>query len=168
VTLVACGLVVPTDDIGIGQGFFGSCRNILGTIATSIFVSINGNRVSATMAANIPPAVIGAGLPPSSVPAVFAAMRNGTAAALQAVPGINAGIIAAYQTARKDSYSQSFQTVYLSAIAFGSIALLASFWIPNVDKLMTNFLNKRVDGVMAPRNTSEDELKSEKEHTSAV
>ncbi|KAK8105665.1 siderophore iron transporter [Apiospora kogelbergensis] len=67
-TLVSCGLIVPVDDIGIGQGFFGSCRNILGTIATSIFVSINGNRLPKEMANNIPSAVVQAGLPPTSVP----------------------------------------------------------------------------------------------------
>jgi len=146
-TLVSCGLVVPVHDIGIGQGFFGSCRNIIGTIATSIFVSINGNRVSQTMASNVPPAVINAGLPASSVPLLFQAAKNGTTAAIQSVPGITPTIIAAFSRAQRDSYSQSFQTVYYVSIAFGSLAIIASYWAPNVDSLLTGFLNKRVDGV---------------------
>ncbi|KAH8887258.1 MFS general substrate transporter [Thozetella sp. PMI_491] len=163
VTLVSCGLVVPAHDIGIGQGFFGSCRNIIGTIATSIFVSIYGNRISQTQSQNIPPAIVGAGLPASSVPLVFQALKNGTAAALRSVPSINSTIIEAYNVALKDSYSQSFSTVYLSGIAFGSVALVASYWAPRVDMLMTNFLNKRIDGVQVPgiRERYESDKKSD-------
>jgi hypothetical protein len=156
-TLVSCGLIVPAHDIGIGQGFFGSCRNIIGTIATSIFVSIYGSRISQTQSQNIPSAVIEAGLPPPDVPLLFQAIKNGTAAALQSVPGINATIIDAYGSAQKDSYSESFSTVYLTSVAFGLVALVASYWAPNVDLLMTSFLNKRIDGVQIapPREASE-------------
>ncbi|KAK8868407.1 siderophore iron transporter [Apiospora arundinis] len=146
-TLVTCGLIVPVNDIGIGQGFFGSCRNILGTIATSIFVSINGNRLPQEMEDRIPPAVIGAGLPPTSVPTLLEAAKTGKATALKAVPGINSTIIEAFSTAQKDSYSRSFAVIYLNTIAFGGVALIASYWSPNVDSMMTNFVNKRVDGI---------------------
>jgi len=96
--------------------------------------------------AKIPPAVVKAGLPSSSVPDLFKAYKNGTAAALQKVPGFNAAVGAALQTAVKDSYSRSFRIVFLSSLGFAGIALVASVFAQNVDHLMTNFLNKRIDG----------------------
>lgn len=46
-SMLEIGLVTPAADIGIGQGFFGSCRNIGGTIASKAGVSTP--RVSSTM-----------------------------------------------------------------------------------------------------------------------
>jgi hypothetical protein len=38
--LVSCGLVPPAKDIGLAQGFFGSCRNICGSIASMLLFKV--------------------------------------------------------------------------------------------------------------------------------
>jgi sugar phosphate permease len=38
--LVSCGLVPPAKDIGLAQGFFGSCRNICGSIASKLLFKL--------------------------------------------------------------------------------------------------------------------------------
>ena len=91
------------------------------------------------------PAVENAGLPASSVPALFAAMTNGTTAALEKVPGVSAKILGAMATAVQDANSQSFKVVYLSSLAFGGVAIISAFFATNVDEFMTGFINKSVN-----------------------
>ena len=118
----------------------------LTSIKASIFVSIYGNRLADEIPQNVPRAVVAAGLPASSVPVLMKALANGTAAAIQAVPGMTPTVLGVFTTAVKDSYSASFRTVYLSSLAFSGIALIAAFFTTDVDAYMTSFLNKRVDG----------------------
>jgi hypothetical protein len=92
----------------------------------------------------IVPAVEAAGLPASSVPQLFAAMANGTTAAFESVPGITPSILAAFELATKHAYSHAFKIVYLSSLAFAGIAIVAALFVIDVDKYMTNFVNKTI------------------------
>ena len=126
------------------QGFFTSTRAVTGTIALSIYVCVFTNKLTTFLPAEIVPAVEEAGLPASSITALFAAMAKGTTAALEAVPGINATIMAAYALATQDAYMHAFKVVYLSSIAFTAVAITASIFVTDVDKYMTNFVNKTI------------------------
>jgi hypothetical protein len=110
----------------------------------SIYVAIFSNELTADLPKEIVPAVVGAGLPVGSVPLLFEAVSNGTSTALNAVPGINPGIIAALKIATKTAYSSSFKIVYLSSLGFGGFAVAASFFAKNVDQFLTDFVNKTV------------------------
>jgi uncharacterized membrane protein len=76
---------------------------------------------------------------------LFAAITNGTATALNNVPGISADIVVAMRNAVKDANSSSFKVVYLSSLAFGGVSIVAAFFATDLDKYLTNFVNKSVN-----------------------
>jgi hypothetical protein len=87
-----------------------------------------------------------AGLPQSSVSSLLGQLANGTSAAYAQVPGANSNIIAAIGAGTKSAYAASFSTVYLSSLAFGGVALIASFFVTDIEAYMTSFVNKTVAG----------------------
>lgn len=81
--------------------------------------------VQATWAARlIPPAAIGAGLPESSLEALFAALPLGSAA-LEQVPGITTDIILAAGAAVQETYVHALRVTALSSLSFGILAIIA-------------------------------------------
>lgn len=102
------------------------------------------------------PAVTGAGLPESSIPALFQATAKATSSALDNVPGMTAAIKVVLQAAQKRAYAESFKIVYLSTLAFGGIALITSFFSADVDKYLTGYVNKTVVQAKVKDNDQED------------
>lgn len=78
-----------------------SANNI--AVAVSVYSTILANVQSSQGAKLIPAAALGAGLPASSLPALFAALPLGVDA-LAKVPGISTAIIAAAGAAVVESY----------------------------------------------------------------
>jgi hypothetical protein len=145
VAILVAGLVVPPHQIGAAQAFFASCRAVASTIASSIYLAIYNSRLSSTMSAQVSSRALGAGLPENSLPQLMRALTNNTAAALAAVEGASPMIIEAARTGQKRAWAMSFQTVYLSTIAFGGTAILTSLLASSIKKYMTGFVNKTVD-----------------------
>lgn len=112
----------------------------------AIYVSIFSNQLTVNLPAQVTGPVEAAGLPSSSITALFTAITNGTTAALQSVPGMDADILAVVGRTVKDAYSMSFKTVYLSSLGFGGLAVIASLFATDVDKYLTSFVNKTISG----------------------
>ena len=97
---------------------------------------ILSNRLATTIGSQLPPALIAAGLPTTSVASFIAAFSVG-ATAFEAVPGITPEILAigtnAYQHANADAY----RTVFFANMAFSGVAIVCSLLLPNVDHLLT-------------------------------
>lgn len=100
--------------------------------------------MTAFLTQEIVPAVEGAGLPASSLPDLFVAMRNGTTAALQTVPGMNDKVLSAFVLATKHAYAHAFKIVYLTTLAFTGVGTIAAFFITDVKEHLTNYVNKTI------------------------
>ena len=100
-----------------------------------------------TLPANVTPAVLSAGLPTSDLVSLYSAIANGTTSALEAVPGMNAEVLAAVGNAMKVAYAQAFQTVYLVSIVFGGLAIIAALFSESVDHLMTDYVARKIRGL---------------------
>jgi len=90
-----------------------------------------------------------AGLPKSSVPTLLKAIAAGTSDALDYVPGMTSKIAAVVGEATKTAYSLSFQTVYLTSIAFGGLAIIAAFFTRSIDDKMTSEVAQKLRGTDA-------------------
>lgn len=139
VTQTLVGICVRDQkQIGIAVGIAGSIRSVISTIWSAIFVTVLNNRLSATLPSIVGPAVVDAGLPRSSVPALLDAFTTGTPSAFASVPGLTPAIRQVATVAYKEGSALAYHTVYEVSVAVGgSLALLALF-APNVDHLMND------------------------------
>ncbi|KAJ4354329.1 uncharacterized protein N0V89_006064 [Didymosphaeria variabile] len=134
---VATIVINDQREIGTATGIAGSARSFISTICSTVYTVILSNRLAATIPARVPPALIAAGLPSSSVASFLSALTLGTPAAWAAVNGLSAESQAAGVRAYQEANAEAYKTVFLSTIAFCGVGILASFWAPNVDALLT-------------------------------
>ncbi|KAJ4296443.1 hypothetical protein N0V90_006488 [Kalmusia sp. IMI 367209] len=128
-------LVKDQREIGIAGGTAGSVRAAICAVLTAIYVSIQTNRLDETIPQQVPPVLIDAGLPSSSVAGFLSAIQLGTDA-LKAVPGITEQIIGVGYRAYQEASADAYRTVYLATIAFSGLSILLTWWAPNTDDLM--------------------------------
>jgi hypothetical protein len=88
---------------------------------------------------------LNAGLPSSSSAALLGQLAN-TTTTFEQVPGVNSTIVAAISAGEKSAHAASFSTVYLSSLAFGGSAFIVSWFVTDINKFMTSFINKTVAG----------------------
>jgi hypothetical protein len=139
VSLGITGMVIPSQgEIGTASGIAGSLRSTVSTIATTIYTVILSNRLAYTIPNEVPPKLIAAGLPPSSVSAFLDAVQVGTPEAFSKVVGLTSAIETVGIAAFKVASSHAYQTVFYSTISFSVLALICAFLTPNVDELMTD------------------------------
>lgn len=112
--------------------------------AVSIYLAIYSDRLTVFLPQEVVPAVSSAGLPASSIPDLLTAIANGTAAALEEVPGMTDGVLDALALATKLAYVHAFKIMYLATLAFTGIGLVAAFFITDVDAFLTNYVNKTI------------------------
>ncbi|OBT52119.1 hypothetical protein VE04_06965 [Pseudogymnoascus sp. 24MN13] len=115
----------------------GSSRSFISTICSTVYTVILSNRLAQTIPAQVPPALVQAGLPETSVPAFIAAITAGETA-WEAVVGLTPAIQAIGIRAYQEASSDAFKTVFLSTIAFSGVGIILTIFAPNVDHLLTN------------------------------
>jgi hypothetical protein len=123
--------------LGTASGVAGSIRFLISSIAATVYTVILSNRLTATISTQVPPALLSAGLPLSSVPSFIAAFALGPTGFAK-IPGATPSIIAAGTAAYKQANADAYRTVFLSNIAFSGVAIVCSLLLPNVDHLLTN------------------------------
>lgn len=123
--------------LGTSAGVAGSIRFLISSIASTVYSVILSNRLATTISTTVPPALLAAGLPVSSVSEFISAFTLGTSA-FEGISGVTPEILAvgtnAYQRANADAY----RTVFYSNIAFSGVAIICSLLLPNVDHLLTS------------------------------
>jgi hypothetical protein len=123
-----------------------SHHNSLANHDKSVYTVILTNKLTKNIPAQVPPAVVAAGLPSSSVLSYMVALTTGNATALQAVPGISPSIIAAGTGAYKNASTDAYRTVFYSTIAFSAVGVIISFFLPNIDNLLTGEVSTTLHG----------------------
>lgn len=101
-------LAVGSEDLGVALGALGSIRSGGASVATAIFVTILSNKLTSEIPALVTPAALQAGLPESSLTALFSGLSTGN---FTAVPGINSQIITAAAAAQSQAAANAFRLV---------------------------------------------------------
>lgn len=124
-------------ELGSAGGIAGSIRFLITSISTTVYNVVLANRQAVEIPNKVTSAVMASGLPASSVSSFIKALALGPAA-LADIPGITPSIIAAGSRAYQEANSASFQTVFLTTIAFSCVALITTLFLPNFDALMSD------------------------------
>lgn len=127
-------LVIEPQDIGLATGVMGSIRGLAGAVAQALYVSVLQNELKKNIPEYVGTAATDAGLPESSLGDLLTAV--GTGVGLDAVPGATAKVLEAVGVALKLAYVRSFRLVFLCTIPFSVILIIASFFVPNVEKFL--------------------------------
>lgn len=120
-------------DIGVGVGLISTFRLIGGAVATAIYTSIQTSRYAELMPGAVRDAAEDAGFGGSMTDLVAAARIN-KPAAYAAVDGATNATVKAVQGAIVEAASESYQMVYLVAIAFGCVAIASALSVKSIDK----------------------------------
>lgn len=123
--------------IGTAGGVAGSLRAAISAVSSAVYSAVLSNRLSQTIASEVPTALIEAGLPASSVTEFIAVISVGTPAAFANVTGISESITAASLSDYKLANADAYKTVFLTTIVFSGLALVLSFFVPNVEHRLT-------------------------------
>lgn len=145
--LIMMPFTVKPGDIGLASGFQSSCRGSSGTIATAIYSTVLANRNLQNIPAQVSKAALGAGLDPENVPKAIAAAESSAVGALDKVPGMTPATKSAIELGVKIANAQSFRTMFLVSLAFGFTAVIASWFIGNMDAHLTDEVARKLQGV---------------------
>lgn len=144
ITFPGVTLLYEAQDIGLATGVLGSIRAVGGAVAQALYVSILTNKASTYMPKYVVPAATNAGLPASSLPALFAGITAGN---FTAVPGITPDIIAATGAAVTHAYLSSFHVVFYATIPFGCLLIFFACLTPNFEKYLSQNVAKRLQNM---------------------
>ncbi|KAF2099278.1 MFS general substrate transporter [Rhizodiscina lignyota] len=138
--LPICSICIKDQqEIGTAVGFAGSARSAISTVASTVYTVVLTARSTDTITAEVPSALVKAGLPASSVADYMTAITAGaTEATLSAVKGLTPAIEQAGALAYRHAYLDAYRTVFYVSIAFGGVAILVTFFVPNIDHLMSD------------------------------
>lgn len=134
-------LFCKASDIGLASGLLSSIRSAGSSVSVAIYVAILNNRLATTLTENISSVAPGAGIPDDKIPSLVAAVQAGT---LAKVPGLSSAMLAAVNKIVPTAYSQAFKTVYLASLAFGGIAILSSLFSKDVQKHLTDKVERKM------------------------
>ncbi|KAF2165625.1 hypothetical protein M409DRAFT_23917 [Zasmidium cellare ATCC 36951] len=136
-------LALPSEDIGAALGALGSIRSGGASVATAICTTILNNKLANYLPEYVTPAATGAGLPQSSLPALFTAI---TAGDLTTVPGITPRITAAVGVASAQAAALSFKYVWYAVCAFAACAVIASCLTINYGEYLNDTVERKLHG----------------------
>lgn len=88
-------------------------------IQAAIYVTILTNKVSQNIMNNVVPAIVKAGLPPTSVRPYLTAVEAGDVSALEAVPGVDMKVIEVGTVTIIAAYENAFRVTWLATLGFG-------------------------------------------------
>lgn len=126
---------VLTSTSGLANGLASTFRLMGGAVATAIYSAILANQFASKLPTTMAPVISQYNIPASVAPDLIAAAALNTPDAYAEVPGgVSDSVIAAAGMAVKYAYVDAFRLVYLVALAFGGLAIIAASFTKTIPK----------------------------------
>jgi hypothetical protein len=138
VSLAVAPLFCDAQDIGLASGLLASIRSAGGSVAVTIYTTVLSNRLTSTIPDRVVPAAESAGLDPSMVPDLLAAIK------IKDLTDFSESVQAAVAGAMPNAYADAFRTVYLVSLAFGGIAIVGCFFVKDAKKHLTSKVERKM------------------------
>ena len=113
-----------------------SARAIAGAMFSTIYVTAFSERLQRYLPSYVAAAALLAGLPETSIPSFIGALSTGNASQLAAVPGVSPNIIDQGVLALKHAYADSIRIVFIIAVPFGVVAIVACWFLGDLKQTM--------------------------------
>ncbi|KAH8645352.1 fungal trichothecene efflux pump [Xylariales sp. PMI_506] len=136
-------LFLPPEDIGLAIGTLSCIRAAGASFALTVYTTIFNNRTASTFTSMVGAAAVNVGMSPDMIPALIMAIKAGT---WSSMAGLTTAMKAAIKAEIPWAYSKAFQTVYLVSLAFGILAIIASFFVLDARHLFTKKVERRMHG----------------------
>lgn len=136
VGLICTGIAADDQsELGAAVGAASTTRAIISAVATTIYSLVISNRIKVEIPAQVPPALVAAGLPQSSIEDFITAIPTGQ---FDDIPGATAGVIAAGVRAYQQAQVDTFRAVFYVTVALGAIMIVLTFFYPDLSSKMTS------------------------------
>ncbi|KAF2757893.1 putative major facilitator superfamily transporter [Pseudovirgaria hyperparasitica] len=127
----------PDAYIGTTAALSLAVRFLGGSVGTTIYYNIFNTSFMTNVPKLIAPAVVAAGLPVDSVEAFIGALFTDPTSALT-IPGVTMEILQVGGLQARWAFTESLKGVWYASIAFGAVSIVASCFLPNIKRFMTN------------------------------
>ncbi|KAF9886959.1 hypothetical protein FE257_010700 [Aspergillus nanangensis] len=155
-TMAAITYAVDQADIGLIAGLLNAIRVCMGGVAVAIYNAALDNKKTHLLHKLVPDTAQQMGLPSSSISAVFDALEQGLP--VSAVPGMNETTEVALSNVAKNALAGACQLVFEIIIALDGLALIASFFVHNVDQFLTSEVSRRLHSFHTKQQDEESEV----------
>lgn len=147
-TIVNASLHVRHSDMGLAIGLLGAFRSFGGSVGNAILQAIKKSCLDQRLGPSIATAALQNGFDAADlqnlIPAVIG-HAAGVPNAFAGIPNVTEAVMVATARAVHDAYVYAFQRVFYATIPFGVIALIASIFIADAGKFMTNHVSVRME-----------------------
>ena len=127
----------PDAYIGTTAALSLACRFLGGSVGTTIYYNIFDNAYKKNFPNFVAPAVLKAGLPENELVTFITTLAADPAACLK-IPGVTMEIFETGVLQAQTALTYSLRGVWYASIAVGGIAMIASAFLPNIRRFMTN------------------------------
>ncbi|KAL5118065.1 hypothetical protein ACEQ8H_004052 [Pleosporales sp. CAS-2024a] len=133
----------PHAYLSTATGLAFSSRAIGGAFGSAVLNAISNGKLKSTYTPQVSRAALGAGLPESSLPALFKAFATGEG--FDAIPGVTPAILGAATNASRWAYTHAYRLAWWSVLPFAIIALVSVACVKDVSALMTEHVEATVE-----------------------
>jgi len=138
-------LCTPNAAIGAAIMISNSARSFGGSVGTVIFQQIYEHKVKQILPKKVVPAVLKAGLPQTSLPALLEAFAAQSEALIAQVPGFSPAVYSALTKSAAKAYADSFRYIWYSLLAFACACTILSFFLESTSASMTHEVAAQVE-----------------------